>query len=346
LFGITMFPGAAYEATTYNSVLGDLAETSNYDLVARTTHYINEWLGAWYLVLLGCMVLVPIDAAVAWWRGTSPALVRARAGSFLVATGTAVLIGWFLIGAPWTSLEWTRGLSLRYALPWFALLPLVAWLALFPVSLPWYRRFELQVLGGVVFVGGGLAIFSGHLPPPFPPMPTLTSLLAALALWAVVRLSARGTRGPAIAVVAALVVASAGFGVWAAKADVLARGELSAAMAAGPRNEEEQVYDAALASEGRDAVTCAGRRFFITTRFNLPLALQGARLANEVFYAGRDLSVTATVRPAMGPCDYIVTDEAVLGTTKGANLHAALAGASATLTRAATLEAFVLLVNR
>jgi len=42
--------------------------------------------------------------------------------------GTGVPIVWLLMGARWTSLEWTSGGALRYALPWFLLLSLLAWI--------------------------------------------------------------------------------------------------------------------------------------------------------------------------------------------------------------------------
>ena len=46
--------------------------------------------------------------------------------------GVAVVFLWLLVQAPWTSLEWTDGLALRYALPILVGAAFVAYLGLFP----------------------------------------------------------------------------------------------------------------------------------------------------------------------------------------------------------------------
>jgi hypothetical protein len=71
---------------------------------------------------------------------------------------------------------------------------------------------------------------------------------------------------------------------------------------------------------GRD---CRARRFFLITRFDEPLALQPSRLENRVFYAARDVRMTARVNP-LGPCDYVVASRPVLETDKGRDLIAVL----------------------
>jgi hypothetical protein len=342
----SLFPGATVGATMYLSVLGDMTETSNYDLWARTRHFAGIWLSPWYLVVIAGMLLVPLDAVVGRLRGAPSSLAQPRFWSFTVIAVTGAVLTWVLIGAPWTSLEWTRGLSLRYAMPWLVFLPLVTWVGLFPTSLPWYRRAPLAAVAGIVIAGGGLMILAGRTDPPFPPLPTVRAALAALVVWVI--LLAATSRSRAMSAVAAVVVlaGSIGFGVWARDANARGAEERAAAMSDWPQTDEERVYAAALRSEARDGVTCAaGRRFFATTRFNLPMALQDVRLSNFVYYAARDLKVTATVRPAMGPCDYIITDAGVMDTIKGANLHAALSG-SATLSEAARIDRIRLLVRR
>jgi hypothetical protein len=200
-------------------------------------------------------------------------------------------------------------------------------------------------------------MFGAQQPPLFPPLPTLGSLAAALVVWATIkaatydlrRSSFLGASGMTASVVAAslALAGSIGFGIWAGAANARTQEARTAEMSNWPQSKEDRVYDAALKSEVQDGRTCTtqGRRFFVTTRLNQPMALQGVLLANRVYYAARDVRVTATVRPVMGPCDYIITDAAVLGTTKGANLHAALSG-SATLTEAAHIDTMVLLVRR
>ncbi len=299
LVGLVLFPGATYEATTYLSVLGDLTEKPGYQLWVRTRHFIDVWLGPWYLLGLGALSLIPLDAIVSQRRGVS---AFTRLWAMLIACGTGAVLAWILIGAPWTSLEWTEGYSLRYALPWLAILPVVAWVALFPASLPWYRHTALRTIGGLVISLGGLAIFGRHHPLPFPALPGPGSF----------------RQEPA-----------------------------AAATAPRPRTNGERIYAAVTGREAKDSRSCdeEGRRFFVTNRFDEAGALQGARLTNRVFYAARQVRVTASVRPPMGPCDYLITERAIMSTDKGAALHAAL-NPSGTLVEVATVGDVVLLVHR
>ncbi|MEO6224037.1 MAG: hypothetical protein ABIP90_12390 [Vicinamibacterales bacterium] len=345
LFGFTLFPGAPYEATTYLSVLGDMAEKTDYRLWDRAHHFIKIWLSSWYLLGLGLLALIPIDAIASRGRVDNAAT---RLWAMTVAAGTGVLVTWFLIGAPWTSLEWTAGFSLRYAIPWLAMLPLVAWVGLFPVSVPWYRRTAFAVVGGAVISVGSVAIFASHHQLAFPPMPTPTVLIAALTIvvaWRAIQFAApRWTTAFAISVVLATSIL---LGVWMSRSDVRAQETRSTAIAQGPRTQGERVYDAAIAREAADGHSCdaQGRRFFVTNRFDEAGALQGARLTNQVFYAARDVRVTTNVRPAMGPCDYLLTERPIMGTDKGAALHAGL-NTSGVLAEVASVGDVVLLVHR
>ena len=299
VFGLTLFPGAPYEATTYLSVLGDLTDKPGYQLWDRTTHFIDVWLTPWFLPGLAGLLLIPADF-IASRRRSNPSSVRLW--TMIVACATGAAMAWFLIGAPWTSLEWTDGFSLRYALPWLALLPVIAWVGLFPASLPWYRRTAFAAAGGLAITVGGLAIFGSHQQLPFPPLPAPATFL-------------QETK--------------------------------PAEIADRPRTNGERIYDAAITFEARDGRSCDedGRRFFVTTRFDEAGALQGSRLSNLVFYAARDVKVTAKVRPSMGPCDYLITERAIMQTDKGAMLHAGL-NTSGRLVEVATVGDVVLLVHR
>jgi hypothetical protein len=345
VFGLTLFPGAAYEATTYLSVLGDLKDKPGYQLWDRARHFIEVWLGPWYLPGLAALLLIPADLIASRRRlGTS----SARLWAMIVACGTGAVMARFLIGAPWTSLEWTEGFSLRYALPWLAMLPVVAWLGLFPLSLPWYRRTVLAAIGGLAISAGALAVFSSHPQLPLPPWPTFSVLAVAVLIAGARRgLQLVSTRwkwvlAAGVALCAALLVDT-----WTSEADRLAQEAKAAAMASGPRTNGERIYDHAIAFEAKDGHSCDGdgRRFFVTNRFDEAGALQGARLNNRVFYAAREVRVTARVRPAMGPCDYLITERAIMDTNKGAALHAAL-NPSGTLVDVATVGDVVLLVHR
>ena len=304
VFGLNIFPGSPYEATTYLSVLGDLKEKPGYQLWERARHFIDVWLGRWYLAGLGAMLLIPIDFVVSRRRNRD---ATARLCAMLVACVTGAAMMWFLIGAPWTSLEWTEGFSLRYALPWLALLPAVAWVGLFPSSLPWYRRTALAAAGGLAISVGGMAILRSHPELPFPPLLT-PEVLAA---------------------------------------ERYAQQAKAAASIDRPRTNGDRIYEAVMAFESKDPHSCdsEGRRFFVTNRFDEASALQGSRLTNRVFYAAREVRVTAKVRPPMGPCDYLITERAIMDTNKGAALHQSLNPAG-TLVEVATVGDVVLLVHR
>ena len=342
-FGVTLFRGAAYEATTYLSVLGDMTDKPDYRLWDRVTHFIGIWLGAWFLPGLGALALIPADVIAGRRRADGSS---ARLWAMIVACVTGAVMAWFLIGAPWTSLEWTEGFSLRYALPWLAILPVVAWVGVFPASLPWYRRTAWAAFGGLAISVAGILVFTDRQQADLPPVPALGVLAASLLLvgvprWPMVR--------PLVSILAIGVIlgAAALFDIRATQADRLAQETKAAAMASGPRTLGEQIYDAAIAVEARDSQSCdvEGRRFFVTNRFDEAGALQGPKLTNRVFYAARELRATARVRPAMGPCDYLITERAIMDTDKGAALHAAL-NTSGTLVEVATVADVLLLVHR
>ncbi len=71
----------------------------------------------------------------------------------------AVVLLWLLVHAPWTSLEWTGGLSLRYALPIVVGRGFCAFVALFPRSWPWYARWPAQAAGWLLIAGAALGLF-------------------------------------------------------------------------------------------------------------------------------------------------------------------------------------------
>lgn len=320
LFGLQLFPGQTYEATrTYLSVFGDMAAKPDYQLWPRAHHFINTWLGPWYLTGLAALALIPVDAVTSRMRSL-------RLMFLLVIGLTAVVMGWILIGAPWTSLEWTAGFSLRYALPWFALLSVVAWSALFPVSLPWYPRPAVAAPAGLAIAISALLVLSDQQSPAFPPLPTRVVLLGAIAL-----VAARSTlqfvpRFGAAAGAGSIIAAAIVLGAWTKGADQAAQVTRAATIANGPGTNGERIFDTVIAFEAKDGRSCdgQGRRFFVTNRFDEPGTLQGPRLLNRVFYAARDLRVTSKVRPPMGGCDYIVTEHAIMNTLKGEALHQAL----------------------
>jgi len=340
LFGIEVFRGVPFERTTYLSVLGDLARDPDYPLASRTIHYIGEWLTPWYLVALAPLALVPLDAALTALRGRSRSPSWRRLTLTVAVLGTMAPMLWLLVGAPWTSLEWTRGMALRYAQPWWALLPLVALIGLFPVSLPWYRRAWLALPGGIALAVTGLLALDRSAGPAFPPAPTWPTMALVAGVWVWWRYAPARLRRWSVG--AALVVAPMTFAVWASGLDVALRTEAARAQpAVAPTR---QIYDAALAWESNQGRECRSRRFFITTRLDDPMNLQEVAFTNLVFYAAREVAVTAAVSP-LTTCDYVISSRPVLETSKGVDLLAALNPYGATVEIAEVLP-FVLLGKR
>jgi hypothetical protein len=240
-----------------------------------------------------------------------------------LATTTAML--WMLAGAPWTSLEWTRGLSLRYAQPWWAILPLLAFVGLFPLSLGWYRRTMWTMIVAPSLWAIAMVAFQ-HADGPFPPRIAGSDLTLAALAGGVVVLGRRwlgGRRRYVVFVTAVIAAAAVGFGVWSADRRDVA---LAERLRAGPKTDTrgERLYQATLAAERDMRRLCRRRRFFTITRFDEPLSLQGILYTNRVYYAARDVAVTATVAPPIGACDYLITSRDVLDTPKGQALVAAL----------------------
>lgn len=326
LFGIPIFSGEPFQPTTYLSVLGDLEKDAAYDLPRRAGRFIRVWLGEWYVPVLSLIIFLLIDLAVAWTRRRELSLVAARSWLLLVTFGGGSVLVWLLVGAPWTSLEWTRGLSLRYALPIAALLPLVAFISLFPLSFRWYddRLAVLLALAAIV-VACGYTFYAANDPdmPRFVGVPPISFIWWGVALAAVlVWRSTPHRTGPVVTgLMAAVLVA-----VWAPLIAGRAEREQAAAVAreVRPGSPARDVYLLTLANERETGRTCERRRFFSLARLDEPLMLQSSVYGNQVFYAGRDLRTTRRAAP-LERCDYIISTPALMGTEKGTALIAVLA---------------------
>ena len=267
-------------------------------------------------MLLLPLILVPLDALARWWRGQPGGLPRVL--MLVVVFGTGVPTVWLLSGAPWTSLEWTRGGALRYALPWFLLGPFLAWIGLFPASLPWYRHpAAAATLGGLAAATSVMMVTGNQAIGPFPPAVTWPTVLLAVGMLWLLRFGYPASRRLAIA---AALGALIGWAAWLTDWDEVARNESRLARAAMKPTTTQRLYEAVLHAErtlGRD---CSRRRFFALTRFDEPLGVQSVGYQNLVFYAARDVQVTARVVAPMGSCDYIVSARQRLETSKGAQL--------------------------
>ena len=154
LFGLTVFEGETHQGTTYFSVLGEM-QTSGFDIRTRGAHYIREWLGPVFLPSLALVCVSVVDLGLTL---QTPHLRHAVVGPSGVShsrAGIGATLVWMLIGAPWTALERSRGLTLRYALPVAALLPVLAFTATSPVAMALVRVAVGNVARVTRLPGGG-----------------------------------------------------------------------------------------------------------------------------------------------------------------------------------------------
>ena len=228
-----------------------------------------------------------------------------------------------LVGSPWTSLEWTKGSSIRYLLPFLVLWPLLWFSSIFTESWPWHR---LRPRGAVVG-GSALWLYVTHQAMPglsadtwYPIIDTRALLVAGgvaglgLMMGSYPRFRRLGVSVLAIGMTALVVLfaRSAAMVQPGATAPDAMRGDAERAC------EEASLYRGMYAQVTRyhrdHGMSCPSTRFFVLSRFDQPIELQHAAFSNVVFqltpkdYRG-PLSVNG---PRRGQCDAVVvtTDEA------------------------------------
>jgi len=339
LFGFEVFPGEKYGDTRYYlSVLRDMRDVAGYSLSARTWYWAGVWLNHGF-VLSGLLALAPfVSAGVARFRGRPLDEVQRARLAFTISS--LVLIAAhlaLLVGVPWSSLEWTDGFALRYALPCLALYGLAVYAAVLPALT---RSPRTRTGAAWALALASVAWYGWHQnAPPGPPEETLARLTpmglalgagSVAAAFAVSRL-----RRPSIRWVVAVALAAAAAAAYVPHAARSDRQLVRSAetdlerlvvcstcdgLAVGDRR---RAYLALLASERARNLTCAGRRIFTTSRWDTPLDLQSPRFDNEVFDV-RGLAFTTRLverdRPGRGPCDYVIATRAALDTTNGVPL--------------------------
>lgn len=348
IFGLEVFRGEPFAPTTDLSVLGDAAADPEYAIAGQLRFYLERWFGLAFLPWLALWVLLVPDA-LARLRTADRRLARARLAAvwLVVATGGPLL--WLLAGAPWTSLEWTEGYALRYALPLAVVLPLLSLAACLPLSLPWHRHAPLAFAATLGLVAAGATLLAqSQAGDADSPRLASASLAGAFALVVGARiLGARRARWPitlpGVATVAILGAAAVTPFV-AERIEAFAGAAVAAPVGDATRAVRASV-DAAEAAAADEAAVCTTRRFFVLTRFDEPLGLQSSgRPDAQVFYAAREVEMARRYGP-IGPCDYIVTTTALQETIKGPELVRALAG-GAPVVQVADTGRFVVLRRR
>ena len=158
--GWTIFPGEGYLAGGYyHSVLADLRDT-NYDLAARFATYSKRLIGGW-LLPAGLALFLPLVDLIVQWRRRTPSSELPMAKLILLASFVLLLVAHVLalIPAPWTSLEWTRGLALRYLLPLLLLYIALVWISAFPSWLLASRESPMIAAGLSLCVMVGITLY-------------------------------------------------------------------------------------------------------------------------------------------------------------------------------------------
>lgn len=339
VLGVTIFPGQPYDAMrNYLSVARDIGEDGGLRVWRTAKRHLASWAGPWLSVVTWLTPLVLVDALLAHVRGVASGLARIRLmfmTAFLVSNGILV---WLLVGAPWTSLRWTNGLALRYALPTLVLGTFLAPLAAFPLNVAWSDL--ARVTATVCLALASMAVALAVDPPPEQDagrhllnMTWQSVAVGIVVAAAIVLVSRRRGRGPWLAQVAAVslcVAALAGGSALAARAADQSLAADARRHLQGPCRgatvDESAPRLAARLIERHDGQRSGGdgrRRVFVAARFDVPLALQGATFDTRVYDArGPNLidRVLADSGPGAGRSDYIIASIADLATTQGAPL--------------------------
>ena len=332
VFGVTIFPGETIaESASYYSVAGDLARPGGYPLGARLSYFVRRWLGPVAGPTALLLVLLLGDVATTRWRRQAPVERDLRLALIVGFAAVTVVFLWLLVHAPWTSLEWTDGLALRYALPILVGAAFVAYLGLFPRQFAWYDDPVTAGAGGAILAGLAVTIFlrsRAALPASLPDaVPGLDTLSLAIAAGGLVVVTA-AIRWPALRWTGVAVLAGM---TWPVAARLAAH---DAALRVDPGREQTRqvgcaaagldadvdahraIFAALIADEQRRGATCPGRRVFLRSRFDVPLELQTLPYSTRVFDVRQDRGAAALDDAA--PCDYLMLTRAELDTNRGA----------------------------
>jgi hypothetical protein len=279
--------------------------------------------------------VVVIDAVMAVRRGISRDLAVSRI--LLVAVGCAVaaVLIWLLVNSPWTSLKWTDGLSLRYILPIILLGFFVPLLALFPLTMPWYRAARYRYAGTMLLAVMSVIVFALDQAPAaqdtashllaFSAPSTIVAVMVMACCWLATRLAHGRVGGLALAGAAVVVTCAIPAGrLIDARAQLLSAGraaQLATLSARAPADLTQAQAASAIVS--RDAQVRDPRvplRIFLAARFDEPLELEGPRYDALLYQAHSPELIERLLRgtaPGTGPSDYLVVSTAELRTDHG-----------------------------
>jgi hypothetical protein len=326
--GHAVFPGEPYpDGGYYYSVLKDMRDLDSYRLPARFAVHAKRLIGPWFLPASLALLVFLVDATGDRTSRRRPSgTTNAKLVLLLTISILAVAHIALLIPAPWTSLEWTHGLAIRYILPLLVLYLALMVLVLFPEALLRWQAFGatrwMFALAAMWFVALHYANHSSvpGLPEPewFPVLDT-TWLLAAAATVAAWYVKGRHRFVARVAGAAWLAVTLGAVSHRIARENEQLLQDASrlqqhqsVSASATQVSSYRCVYLHVLAFERQSVGESSQRRFFVASRFDEPLELQGPALENLVFDArGRTElpGLLARGGPGKGGRDYIVIDD-------------------------------------
>lgn len=276
-------------------------------------------------------------------------IVRKKSGSLseagrakLILLGASVVLGvahlLLIAGVPWSSLEWTKGFSLRYVLPSVMLYGLIAYVACFPESMRWWNR--LGGRAGAIVMIAAVAVYvarQGSVGVPLDesagrltPSAALLAVVVLAAALAIRRLPR--SRARAVALAALVLCLAASYAACGSRSDrvlmssarsTLDRTTMCGAEPSSGISRYRSTYLALLAYERDAGITCSSRRLFTTARWDSPLDLQPAGYENQVFDVRGPTFRPWLLRrdwPGTRPCDYIIASQAEIDTSRGVAL--------------------------
>ena len=331
VFGIQLFAGPPTSSTRfYLSVLGDLRDRPDYALWGRFAESVHEMFGAWVVPAAGLAVLLPVDLALQFVRRRAVSQETQTKLIFIsLLLVTFAVHAAVIAGLPWTSLDWTRNLSIRYLLPFFFLYMLALYSLLFTDGITWDRWPVGRTLGAAILAGGALWYYHAHEATPGLPVNEWIAVLrpeaflaaAALTIPTSLALSGRfrfvSVTTATVAAVVLLVGLSwheaADYGHIAASRARQARQESSCGTAgAAPSSEHRGLYLGVVEFQRSGGHSCERTRFFVASRFDRPIELQSADYRNVLLDVRSSAAALERQGPEPGGCDIIVAAKADL----------------------------------
>jgi hypothetical protein len=326
VFEVSIFEGQSYQASKhYLSVLGDMNANPGYRPLDRALYHAARMIGPWFSPLLLVLLLAPV-AGIGQMAQRQPLdrWIRASVWTLIWGALLAAVHAAVLAGAPWTSLEWTRGLGLRYVLPFLILVPALAVAGTIAVirAVSSSRLITRLTMAGVAAASVAAFLRYGSTPglprEEWLPILTIPHSIAAVVIAASIAASARAGRTAAsISLSMAGVLAVAAFSIAAVDrhdrlaseaTSVFARERACAEVGGAELADSRGIYYAVEHTERRSGRACDARRFFVLTRFDAPLDLQGPEYRNLVYdLTGRNMRPRALAAAAPGrACDYAI----------------------------------------